>query len=148
LIKVINEDRKEADMSGKKGFTLVELLVVIIIVGILSAIAVPMMRANVDKAKKSEAVAALGAIRTAERLYFTENNKYVTVANTAWDTGSLKNYINASDLIGRYFPAGCYSVSATDTTFTAKCDTTVSGKAESNTLGEVNINEGGNIQGY
>ena len=69
-------------MLGKKGFTLIELLVVIIIVGILAAISVPMMSSNVQRARGTEGYAAVGAIRTAERLYFVENDEYTdTIAD-------------------------------------------------------------------
>lgn len=56
-------------MLWKKGFTMVELLVVLIILAVLVAVAAPMYLANVDRAKASEAVAAMGTIRQAEREY-------------------------------------------------------------------------------
>ncbi len=61
-----------------KGFTLIELMVVVIIVGILAAVAVPIYRANIKKAAASEGAALLGSVLTAEKVYYAENNTYTT----------------------------------------------------------------------
>ena len=53
----------------QKGFSMIELLVVLLIIGILAAIAAPMFLSSADKAKASEAVAGIGSIRSAERIY-------------------------------------------------------------------------------
>lgn len=100
----------------KKGFTLIEIMIVCIIVGIVAAIAVPNFRTYLDNARRSEAIAALGAIRVAERLYHAEHGHY---ANTLAD---LSGYIQASDLSGTYFNSVCYSAYLSATGFTARCN--------------------------
>jgi prepilin-type N-terminal cleavage/methylation domain-containing protein len=50
-------------LRSKKGFTLIELMIVVAIIGILAAIAIPMYNANVNKAKMQEATDTLGAIK-------------------------------------------------------------------------------------
>ena len=59
-----------------KGFTLVEVLIVVIIIGILAAIGIPQFATSIEKAKGGEARAGLGHIQTAEKVYFAENEFY------------------------------------------------------------------------
>ncbi len=69
--------------DGKKGFTLVELVIVIAIVIILSVVSVPIYRGYVDKAMISEGYGLLGMILSAEKAYYSEyGNFYHT--NTVW----------------------------------------------------------------
>jgi len=62
---------------NRKGFTLVEVLIVVIIIGILAAIGIPQFAANIEKAKGGEARAGLGFIQTAEKVHYAENDTYV-----------------------------------------------------------------------
>ena len=73
----------------KKGFTLVELVIVIIIVGILSIVAVPIYKGYTDRAKESEGKALLGSINTAEKVYFAENNKFLGVTESTNTNAAL-----------------------------------------------------------
>ena len=88
---------------NNKGFTLVELIIVIVIVGVLAAIAAPIMTGNVARARKTEAIAAFGAVRTAERLYRLESPVYGTFAQ-------IGNYLNQGDLSGRYYSSTDYTI--------------------------------------
>jgi general secretion pathway protein G len=92
--------------SMKKGFTLVELMVVVIIVGILAAVAVPLMSANRDKAIASEAVAAVGSVNTAARLYFVEQGVNATAIGNLTGSGHFNN----ADLDGTYFANNGYTL--------------------------------------
>jgi prepilin-type N-terminal cleavage/methylation domain-containing protein len=106
---------------NKQGFTMVELLVVLLIIGILAAVATPLYLSNTNRAKASEAVATMGMIRQAEREYFTKHNVYlpVTAGNLSNEPEATSNKGLGIDVgIPQYFAAGTYSVTSPATAFT------------------------------
>ncbi|HEY9763194.1 MAG TPA: prepilin-type N-terminal cleavage/methylation domain-containing protein [Trichocoleus sp.] len=62
--------------SKEAGFTLIEVLVVIIIIGILAAIAWPAFLTQAPKAKQAKAGMALGSINRAQQAYQVENSPF------------------------------------------------------------------------
>ena len=102
-------------MESRKGFTLIELMVVILIVGILAAVAIPIMRGRVDSAKWSEGKSGMGTIGTALRAYAAEKGIDGTYPPTLTNLGFI-----ASDLHGTYFTIANYSITAA--AFTAAAD--------------------------
>lgn len=68
---------------NRRGFTLVELMIVVAILGILSAIAVPMYTGYISSSKKSEAKSNLETIRLLEEQYYSDRREYVGGADTA-----------------------------------------------------------------
>ncbi len=62
--------------KNENGFTLIELMIVVAIIGILAAIAIPNFMNYQCKAKQAEAKSNLGNIRTMEEAYFAENDTY------------------------------------------------------------------------
>jgi type IV pilus assembly protein PilA len=78
-------------LKGKKGFTLIELMIVVAIIGILAAIAIPNFLRFQAKSKQSEAKTNLGGIFTAEIAYFGEHNFFGNFTEIAWaPTGTAR----------------------------------------------------------
>lgn len=91
-------------MKSRKGFTLIELMVVILIVGILAAVAIPLMRGRIDSAKWTEGKSAMGTIGTALRAYAAENAAGTTDINALGITNA--------DMTGTYFTIANYTITA------------------------------------
>lgn len=88
-------------MKSRKAYTLIELMVVILIVGILAAVAVPIMRGRIDSAKWSEGKAVMGTIASALRAHIAEKSSNYTTIPTLVQLG-----ITSGELNGAYFAGG------------------------------------------
>ena len=93
-------------MKSSKGFTMVELMVVVLIVGILAAVAVPLMSGRVDASKWSEAKAAMGTIASALRAYAAETGGFSSKPDLS-DIG-----ISDNELDGTYFTHDAYAITS------------------------------------
>ena len=70
----------QKSLRNRKGFTLIELMIVVAIIGILAAIAIPNFLRFQLKSKTSEGKVNLAAIRTGEESYLAEFGTYVSAA--------------------------------------------------------------------
>ena len=89
----------------RQGFTLIELMVVVLIVAVLAAILAPMMMARLEAARWAEGKAGCGTLATAIRATFAEYGESGIMPNTG-----AENYLRPSDLRGKYFSIGDYTV--------------------------------------
>lgn len=65
-------------MRNRQGFTLLELMIVVIILAILVIIAIPLYTKAVERGRMSEAYSKLGAVRNAELRYYQQKGAYTS----------------------------------------------------------------------
>ncbi|MEZ8110346.1 pilin [Vibrio splendidus] len=117
--------------TNQKGFTLIELMIVVAIIGALSAIAVPAYQNYVAKSEAASGLATLRSIMTTAELYYQENGVASAATTTNLGTASDANDLGtiASSLSGALptlsFEFGNNSsMTSSDTiTFTRSSDT-------------------------
>ena len=83
------------DSKKNYGFSLLELLVALAIVGILASVAYPSYQNSVRQAKRSDAIAELQGILAAQERYFLANKEYATALSSLGfdnDTHSIDEY--------------------------------------------------------
>ena len=117
------------------GFTLIELMITIAIIGIIAAIAIPAYTGYIATARMTEAKNNIAALKLAEEEYFLENNKYFF--DTSNNNATLKSWSdnlwtaskgdgNAVNFIYTVSGSGnSYTITAT-----GKTGTPVAGKTE------------------
>ena len=120
-------------MFNKKGFTLVELMIVVAIIGILAAIAIPNFVDMQYRAKRAEVPGNVDGIKTAQIAYDAAFDKYIEVSSWApsddltktqrsWETGTDFDTLGwgpDGKVRGRYKVT---SKSSTDFLVTGDCD--------------------------
>ncbi len=81
-------------VQQQKGFTLIELMIVVAIIGILAAIAIPNFLRYQAKSRQSEARTNLGAIFVAETSFFGEQTRYGSFAEVGYNLAGVSNRYN------------------------------------------------------
>lgn len=105
--------------SNRPGFTFIELLIVMVVMGVLAAIGVPRIRNMKERAYQATLRSDLGALRTAQEAYYTENFRYAT------DTSALeyRTSRNVSVSIASDDPARGWKAVATHKWLDTPCTT-------------------------
>lgn len=76
----------------QQGFTLLELMIVVAIVGILAAIAIPAYKDYIARSKVSECAATIGACKTSVTEYYNTKNSFPANASTAGCSTNASQY--------------------------------------------------------
>ena len=98
--------------KAQKGFTLIELMIVVAIIGILAAIAMPSYTQYVRRGKAAEATSTLADLKNRMEQYFQDNKTYA-------NTGGLTAPCSPAAGVAKYFSYSCTTQTATNFTLTA-----------------------------
>jgi general secretion pathway protein G len=90
ILKTASGQRAPGSRGGEQGFTLLELMIVMIIIGVLAAIAVPSYLASVRKAKEAVLREDLHTMRSAIDSYTVDKSKAPQSLNDLVESGYLK----------------------------------------------------------
>ena len=99
--RLVHDGRYNGKLQGqwigkekeRKGFMLLELIIVVAIVGILSAVAMPDILGMTNDAKAARIQADLSAIGTASEMYYVKNGEYPTALSQLVDTTGANGYL-------------------------------------------------------
>ena len=81
--------------NKSKGFTIVELLIVIVVIGILATLVIVTFTGIQQKARDSKRKTDIGAVQAALESYYSSNNTYPTLADlndSTWRTTNMKGF--------------------------------------------------------
>ncbi len=123
---LVMQDKK---INRHNGFTLIELMIVIAIIGILTAIAFPSYQNYLKQSRRADAKGALMGLANAMERHFTETNSYEKAAVSNANTGKPRIYSTTSPIDGdiAYYDLGI--TTATQTTYTIRA-TPISSSAQ------------------
>jgi general secretion pathway protein G len=98
-----SQRRRPPRPAGQRGFTLIEIMVVVIIIGLLAAVIVPQVIDKVDQARTTKAKADIQSIETALTMFRLDNSKYPTT-----DQGLQALVVQPTDPSIRHWRPGGY----------------------------------------
>jgi type IV pilus assembly protein PilE len=112
--------------KNKAGFTLVELMIVIAIIGILAAVGYPAYTSSVKKANRADAIDSLLSLSGRMEEYYMNNDSYVGATINVDGTGTVGSSQTSDNLFTLSITAATafsYSLTATPKTADAECST-------------------------
>ena len=129
--------------TAQKGFTLIELMIVVAIIGILAAIAIPAYQDYITRSQVTEAVSLLGGLKSPLAEYGADKNAWptklvgptATPAATEMNATLVGKYATVTDTVTGTYPAGV---------ITATMNTGKAGVATKNAL-TMSTTDGGSV---
>ena len=126
-------------MDRRNGFTLIELMIAVAIVGILAAIGYPSYQDSVRKSRRADCEGALVGFAGAMERHFTTNNAYTGAGPAGADTGAPAIYSTQCPVDGGAATYNLTIQAATATTYTVQA-VPVNGQA-SDSCGTLTLNQ-------
>ncbi|QBQ56274.1 type IV pilin protein [Nitrosococcus wardiae] len=99
-MKTDSQEKTIEPRRKQKGFTLIEIMIVVAIVAILASVAFPSYQESIQKSRRGDAQGALTAFAAAMERHFTENNTYEGAATGGNDTGTPAIFATEAPLDG------------------------------------------------
>lgn len=97
-------------VGNQRGFSLIELVIIIVILGILAAVAIPKYQDITAEAKEAAARGSLGGLRSGVMIFYA--NKAVTTGTATWPTLTELGTIGATGVMEQSIPENPYQLDA------------------------------------
>lgn len=112
------------NLHSEKGFSLIELMIVVAIIGILAAVAVPGYLSHIRKTRQVEGIHRLLDIKTAQEKYYALEDTY------APDLASLASYVSFDTADTEFFTFTVSDTSSLTTSFTILSQNDINGDTD------------------
>ena len=98
---MINQKKAQRRKLGNKGFTLIEILIVVMVLGILAMVIVPQITVSTQDAKESTLQTNIVALRNAIELYYHQHNNVYPGFNAVTGAASTTDALSATAFVAQ-----------------------------------------------